>query len=257
MINYKRHIYGLPCFKPYRLFRTWQISRKYKKVVEGFLYSSFPSMLCDDWEYEIRQAMNTLINKADVVIDVGANTGFYAILAAHRGKKTIAVEPDRGNLIILNQNIRQNTVTHLVEVFEGILSEKPGLSILYGDGDMASTNANWQGVSKYFRTRVIATTLDQLIGEKWKNKNLLVKIDVEGAELQVLLGAKSILNRTPKPVFVLETMPLTPTGKINPAYDQVFVIMKNHGYTWVELSNHNFLFTLNEAPSPAQSAKLY
>ena len=250
MINYKRHIYGLPIFKPYRLFRSYQISRKYKKVIEGFFFSSFPSMLGDQWEQEIRKEMDTLITEADVVVDVGANTGFYSILAAHKGKRVITVEPDQGNLIILKANIRRNSVEDLVEVFEGILSDSPGQSILYGDGDMASTDANWQGVPKYFKTRVRATTLDKLIGEKWKNEKLLIKIDVEGAELQVLLGAKSILNRTPKPVFVLETMPTIPTGNRNSAYDYVFAIMKNHGYTSEELSSHNFLFTPCKAPLP-------
>ena len=242
MINQvKRSIYGLPLLRPYRLFRAWQISKNPRLAPEGLFIASFDAMFQENWERVERACISEQLSIADVFIDVGAITGFYTCLAAHRGKDVVAIEPDEGNQIILQENIRRMGCERSADNFHGIASDVEGHTVLYGDGDMASIYSEWQGVKGYFRQCVNSTTLDMLIGERFNNKRLLIKIDVEGAELSVLNGAAKVLKRVPRPILMIETFPKLPTGKENPTHQAVLKLLEESGYAIRALTNHNYI----------------
>ena len=237
MVSLKRQIYGLPFMRPYRLWRARKIAETPRPVREGFSFASYDMAFSDDWEREERATVLRLLPDCAALIDVGANNGFYSLLAAHLGKHAIAVEPDAGNLVVL----RRNLIGTEVEVFEGAISDEAGTVDLYGDGDMASFDPHWQGVGKHFRQSVPAITLDALIGGRWPGKRLFIKVDVEGAETLVLRGAAATLARDPRPCWLIETLPNLPTGEPNPAFDEAHQLMS--GYRAELISAGNYLFT--------------
>lgn len=168
---------------------------------------------------------------ADVFIDVGANIGFYACLARHAGKAVVAVEPQAKNLKMLYRNLLANNYQD-VEVFPMGVSDGPGLVQLYGpSGTGASMIPGWAHQHSGYASIMPLTTLDLLLADRFPGKKLLIKIDVEGAEHQVLRGATRVLARTPKPSWMIEICldEYHPQG-INPYYMATFEIFWGHGY---------------------------
>ena len=237
MVSLKRQIYGLSILRPYRLWRAWQTAQRQRTVREGFSLASYDMAFTDDWERHERVAVARLLPDCVAFIDVGANNGFYSLLASHLGKPVVAAEPDTGNLIVL----RQNTAGRDIEIYAGAISDRAGAVDLFGDGDMASFDPKWQGVGEHFKQSVPAITLDELIGDRWPGELLFIKVDVEGAEAHVLRGAEATLARDPKPYWLIETFQNLPTGAINDAHGEALQLMLD--YHCEEISAGNYLFS--------------
>jgi FkbM family methyltransferase len=168
---------------------------------------------------------------ADVFVDVGANIGFYTCLARLADKHVIAVEPLPKNLEYLYANILGNDWND-VEVFPVGLSNSPGLATLYGGSSTgASLIGNWAGASQLFRRIISVSTLDILLGVRLAGKKILIKIDVEGAEYPVLLGATNVMRMQPKPTWVVEIClnEFHPDG-MNPNFQDTFNLFWQYGY---------------------------
>ncbi len=238
-LNIKRMIYGLPFMKWYRLRRVEQVARNPRRTGEGFLMaSSSPQIFADEWEIGERNALRLRFAECDAFIDIGANAGFYSLWAARHGLPVVAVEPDEGNLVMLRENLRGTDV----EIVPCAVDREAGSVFLFGDGDMASMHRRWQGVARFFRRRVATVRLDDLVGRRFDDRRLLIKIDVEGAEDRVLEGATETLVREPRPVWLIETLQQFPQGGQNPAYEKVHALMSGLGYATIDLGDENFVF---------------
>jgi len=168
-----------------------------------------------------------------VLIDVGANCGLYSCYALSKGLRAIAFEPLRRNLSYLYRNVFENGWQELCEIWPVAVASKPGLQVLYdgGGGAAASLISGWSGMNPKFRSVVPTTTLDVAIGSRFKGARLFVKIDVEGAELQVLHGASELLKSSPPPVWQIEIcLSEWHPGGFNPNFRPVFELMASHGY---------------------------
>lgn len=238
MVSLKRQIYGLPALKAYRLWRARQIARTPRLVREGFRFASYEMAFSEEWEKEERALVAQYLPDCAALVDVGANNGFYSLLAAHLGKPALAIEPDAGNLVVLRANCHGKQV----EIVPAVLAEAEGEAVLYGDGDMASLDPDWQGVGRHFRQSVRALTLDGVLAGRWTQGRLLIKVDVEGAEALVLRGASATLRREPKPLWLIETLPQLPTGAENPAYGEAHRIMEDAGYVAEQVNAATFLY---------------
>lgn len=239
MVSLKRQIYGLPMLKAYRLWRARQIADRPRLVREGFLFASYDMAFTDDWEKEERALVAQHLPGCGALVDVGANNGFYSLLAAHLGKPALAIEPDAGNLIVL----RANTRGKAIEIVPAVMSEAEGETVLFGDGDMASLDPDWQGVGRHFRQRVAALTLDSVLAGRWPGERLFIKIDVEGAEALVLRGAAATLRRNPRPLWLIEMLSHLPTGAENPAFAEAQGIMAGAGYEADQVNAATIFYT--------------
>jgi len=146
------------------------------------------------------------------------------------GVPVVAFEPLQQNLDYLLMNVDANSGA-AVEVLPIGLAAAPGVLSLYGAGTGASLIPHWAGTSGVLSNRISVNTLDNLIGGRFPGQRLTIKIDVEGAELTVLLGAVQTLCRSPAPRWLVEIC-LTenyPNG-INPDYAAVFDRFFEHGY---------------------------
>lgn len=129
-------------------------------------------------------------------IDIGANTGFYSLLAKSSNPKikVMAVEPSPANFRALKTNIKLNP-WH-VELLEAAVTDHNGEVTLHdfpGLSYSASLDAEWrEGTTE---RRVSGHTLDSLVDRHGLGTGkLLVKIDVEGHEPEVLKGAERTIN---------------------------------------------------------------
>ena len=196
------------------------------------LHPAYEQMRNGTFEPEETALLAQLLERADRFIDVGANLGYYTCLALQNGCGVMAIEPQPRNLRSLYQNLLTNGWERNAEVMPVALAASPGLLTLYGaSGPSASLVKNWAGYSSRHSQTVAVSTLDNLLAGRFDNERLLVKIDVEGAELGVLQGAQATLRRAVRPVWLLEVClhEFHPDG-CNPDFLQVFQSFWDNGY---------------------------
>jgi len=93
----------------YRFVRdSWQGYEEPEKTPMGFKLIGNRSMQEGKFEPEETQIVKTIIPYVDVVINVGANIGYYCCIALSHGKHVVAFEPINRNLRYLLRNIKAN-----------------------------------------------------------------------------------------------------------------------------------------------------
>ena len=151
------------------------------------------------YEYEERILFEKTITKSSVVFDVGAHCGFYTLLASElvgaKGK-VFEFEPLPRNLRYLREHLRINGVLN-VTVVEAAVSDKCGVSF-FDPGPHHSMGKLVSSVPLRFNT----VSLDSLVNKDGFPVPDYIKIDVEGAEAQVLSGAESILKMRHPTIFL-------------------------------------------------------
>jgi FkbM family methyltransferase len=137
----------------------------------------------------------------DTVVDVGAHIGLYTIIAAKRvgpTGKVIAIEPDPQNFKILRKNILLNQLSNVEPLECAAYSAKKKLKLFLPEVGSGRTifNTVMQGRIKSCDNsiEVEANTLDNILNENNVQRVNWIKIDVEGAELEVLKGMSNVLE---------------------------------------------------------------
>ncbi len=143
-----------------------------------------------------------LILDEGIAIDVGANGGMYSIPLGKRllnKGQVIAIEPEEENFNLLKENIKINGLTNIIPIKKACFS-KSGSIEFYLDEIGTGGNSTIKKRSKSIK--VDAETLDKIIKDLKLNRIDLIKIDVEGAEAEVLKGAiKTLKKFHPKIIF--------------------------------------------------------
>ena len=148
------------------------------------------------YEYEKRMLFEKTVSKSSVAYDIGAHVGFYTLLASELvggGGKVIAFEPNPRNLKYLKKHLEINHCDNVM-VIEAAVSDKSGISHFNEGGGSSMGTLSEDG---YLTVNTI--NIDELVGNGKIPAPDYIKIDVEGAELLVLKGAKStLINYSPK-----------------------------------------------------------
>lgn len=152
--------------------------------------------------------MKEHVLKNDIVIDVGANIGYYTLLFSRlvgdQGK-VFSFEPEPNNFEILKKNIEVNSYKN-VKIEPVALSDKNGeLDLFVSDNMLNHKIYRTENTTKSIKIKTI--TLDDYISKhELTDKINFVKIDVEGAELKVMNGMKHILQESKKLKIFTEFM---------------------------------------------------
>lgn len=153
-------------------------------------------------ELTVFQVYQSHLSAGNLVVDVGANVGVHSLaLASLVGSsgKVFAYEPSQKIIGRLRENLQLNHIDH-VTIRMTALGEQDG-EIPFND---ASTEFN-QGMAQYDPTsslKVPVTSLDEDLKNR-DRKVTLMKVDVEGMELQVIRGAQKVLAED-QPAIVIE-----------------------------------------------------
>lgn len=186
--------------------------------------------------FEYTPIFARLVRKCSGFVDIGANTGYYSLLASKANSQIVvhAFEPASGPYHFLTQNIHINQLKGRVFAHEIALSNNKGEVEFFEIINPAGTYARYNlsgvgGLKKTHETQeqsvrktVRAETLDEYASQAKIEFLDLLKIDTEGTENLVLEGAQRII-RNYKPLIICETL----FNKIEPQLD---AIMKSHGY---------------------------
>lgn len=139
------------------------------------------------------------LSEGSVFYDVGAAVGYYTVLAAPRvgaAGRVLAFEPDPKNAAFLRRHVEINRFTNVV-VRQSAVGDRDGTATFTCGSGTGTGHLSDDGGAP-----VAICRLDSMVEEHgWPTH---MKIDVEGAELEVLRGAQGILKRA-RPVIFLST----------------------------------------------------
>ena len=179
----KVYVSGTVYFKNYSVYF-------YVRRFSDDLYNVIPGR-----EGDVNELILKSLNEGDVFIDVGANIGYYSILAGKIvGEKgqVIALEPIPDTVKVLDLNIKLNNLKNIRVIPKAAWSDSSLLNIYLPEGYYGwASPVKWHG-SESFTLK--AVPLDD-VSKKIPAIKLL-KIDVGGSEYQVLVGAKETLKKT-------------------------------------------------------------
>lgn len=160
-----------------------------------------------EWEPEQTAAILELLRPGSVVLNVGANTGYYALLAGAKvgaSGHVHAFEIQPRIAEILRRNVARNGLEQVITVVEaGCFSEK-GEAFIESHGDPGAARISFAGEGKM----VPLTTVDAYLGTG--RADLLI-IDTEGADFEILKGAGATLEAF-HPVVIAEVHHLAAFG---------------------------------------------
>src|SRR5215211_1005584 len=165
--------------------------------------------------------------EGDVVIDVGAHIGPYTLKASKRvglNGKIIAIEADPENFDILNRNIQLNKLTNVIALNYAAYSKEDKIR-LYLPSKEKEEESSYTKYNTIMTERVHnekkfveinANTLDYLLQSNGiKHEVNWIKIDVEGAEYEVLKGAKNIISKSNNISLLVEIHNLSENTSLN------------------------------------------
>lgn len=165
------------------------------------LHSSIYACWFGTYEHQKQNSIAKMVEPGTVFYDIGSNVGFYTLLASalvgERGK-VFSFEPLPSNLLFLHRHLALNCTENVI-VVEAAVSDASGQARFANGprGEMAH-------ISPTGSLLVQTVSLDNL----FIHGNILppnyIKIDAEGAELQILQGSRIVIERT-RPVIFLAT----------------------------------------------------
>mgnify|MGYP001562263516 CR=1 FL=1 len=148
------------------------------------------------------------LQPGEVLYDVGANVGSYTLLAAARGVQVVAFEPHFASFAALVRNLALNDLLSRVIPLQVALLSGPGLLWLHLNdlragtaGHAMSSDPKKQG---FHKQAVPIFPLDSLQAQLGLPLPTAIKIDVDGAEGDVLAGAENLLAQPSLRVLMVE-----------------------------------------------------
>lgn len=208
--------------------------------------ASFTILVNGNYENVLELILLEFFRVSSYFIDIGANIGFYSIssLAINSKIKCIAFEPNPKAKSVLDENVKLNDIDDLM-VYEFALSNSSGVSDFYIPNFTGSGGGSFKDLhpeeGKPQRYKVEVRTLDELIEPDPTID--LIKLDVEGSEYQVLLGALNVINKS-KPTIVIELLRKW-MKPFNSEPQDVVKLLLDLGYECFAISNDS-IFRINE-----------
>jgi FkbM family methyltransferase len=212
----------------------------------GLLFELNPRWEIPTWdgsyELEVQRVLQERLKPGSVLYDVGANIGFYSLLAARQGAQVFAFEPDVQNAESLESHARLNSLGAKIEIIRAAVFSTSGFVALEpADSARGHGNAHVGTNTKSLnpRVQVPCTTLDDFAREH--SVPDAIKIDVEGAESNVLEGAEELFTLY-RPLLICEVHDVA-----NASFVDVWLKARGYELRWLD-ANNSFPRQLLAAP---------
>ena len=188
---------------------------KIKGARYSFTYRSVDyddlNMMCREnlkyWESSSREIFSILSLTSKCAVDIGSYTGIYTLVASKTNKKihTISFEPNPDLYAALEKNVRINRLKNF-KLEQVALDKEIGLAVLYLNHERYTSVGSLIKLSSAGKQiKVNRTTLDAYCANNNVEFIDLMKIDVEGYELNILEGSKVTLEKH-SPIILMEAL---------------------------------------------------
>ncbi|MFH1227188.1 MAG: FkbM family methyltransferase [Planctomycetota bacterium] len=171
-------------------------------------YDSLGLSMNDVYEPIETSIVNQYVKKGDVVLDIGANIGYYTLLFARLvgdEGKVYAFEPEPDNFELLKKNIEINKYENVVLIPKAV-SDKVGKIRLYLSGNNKGDNRIFDSQDNRLYIDVEMTTLNDYFRD-YKGKVDFVKMDIQGAEGRAVRGMTNLLSNNRQAKIISEFWP--------------------------------------------------
>ncbi len=208
--------------------------------------SEFGGDVLDDGVYEIEltHLLGLLLRPGDCFVDVGANEGYFSVVASRLvGKgKVLCVEPQTRLQPIIQENLNLNACRN-VTVLPLALAQSEGKTTLHLTPDTNTGSTNQFKKSRFggAEETVLSQTLDSVLRAHGIERVRFLKLDCEGAELPIVLGAGELLARRAADYIFCEFHPHI-VGE-EPAI-QIDGLLREAGYRLSHLNDGHWIYRL-------------
>lgn len=175
------------------------------------------------------------VKKGDIVLDIGANIGYYTLIFAKlvgKNGQVFAFEPDPTNFALLKKNIAINGYKNVTLVPKAVSRKTEGIKLY-----LCQTNKGDHRIYNSFDGRqaiaIKAVSLDEYF-KNYRRKIDFIKMDIQGAEAKAIQGMINLLkNNQPKIIMEFWPIGLKRSG-ISP--EKPLKLIKNLGYKLYEVN---------------------
>ena len=222
---------------------------------------SRPLLLSGDYEPHVAGALVALLRPDTHLLDLGANLGFFSLLAATRCPcgRVFSLEPDPNNFRLLAASIALNGLGDRITAWPFAASDAAGVAVLSDLGNPRNLGARFisrsraalqvhvHGPQPHF-CEVRTVRLDELLAAETVD---VIKIDIEGHEPLALRGAEGLLRRC-RPVILMEFSPGNIINIAQTRPEDLLAFLRGLGYRWQVIGADGRL----DAPSDDAAALL-
>jgi FkbM family methyltransferase len=175
----------------------WEKDRALRRTFRAYASSSVH-------EQSTTQLLRSILNPGDVFVDLGANIGYFTLLAASivgRGGKVYSFEPEPRNFSLLSRNVSLNNYSHCpYDTGHHTMNQSNGITDYesYVDYDKSAIR----------KVPIDTISLDEFLDKEKQQQVALVKVDVEGAEGFALKGMRNTIQNNEDIRIIMEFFPL-------------------------------------------------
>jgi FkbM family methyltransferase len=162
------------------------------------------------WEPENTTIVRSLLQAGDAFVDVGANAGYFTVLAGllvGPSGEVLALEPMPETHEWLGQNVRLNDLDNVTLLAAAAADHEDGLELQFFAGETQANASQFAVGREAVRTvRVPTIRLDSLLSRLSPERPLMLKVDIEGGEYSALVGGLVLLQER-RPILMFELFP--------------------------------------------------
>ena len=177
------------------------------------------------WEPENLAVLLSFVRDDTVFLDIGANVGYFTVAVGNRlcrGGRAYAFEPHPALTNLIERSIQLNSLEAVATILPCAVSDREGsLELFYPEGHLGRGTASRTLDEPGLTISVPAHRVDDLLPAGLAVD--LVKIDVEGHELEVLQGMEDVLRRSPDIKILFEKLEDTSSG------NAIAQLLEGHG----------------------------
>ncbi len=176
------------------------------------------------YEIHIMKLLQKIINKDSICLDIGAHIGVLSMVIAHLAPegKVYAFEPSKYNYKFILENLRTNRISNVIPLNLGVYNKNGEMEFVYRKFFSGGSHLSIKGINDGVKETVKCITINDWVREEKLNKIDLIKLDVEGAEVMVIEGAKETLKRF-HPDLVVEYNIYTMEKYFGLKHDELFL----------------------------------
>lgn len=191
------------------------------------------------YEMPVQETLSQYLKPGDIFYDIGANVGFFTIVAAKlvgSSGKVYAFEPEAENVATLRHNAQINRFTHVSAIAKAVSRTTGQAEFLlanYCGGHTLATVGSRADARDVISIDVVS--IDDAIGQNEIDPPTFVKIDVEGAEIDVLYGMTQTIKEY-QPIILYEVDDRNKENLLS-KQEEIAAFLRERGYAIENLAD--------------------
>jgi FkbM family methyltransferase len=212
-----------------------------------------------EWEPDLTSWVAGTLREGDVCVDVGANIGYFSLLAARlvgRSGAVVAIEPSPAAHELLRDNLRRNGADNVRTVEVAAAETRGTLSLFAGHETHTGIATVVEDKGMGVESEVSAFPLSSIVTAAEMERARVIKVDAEGAEWAVVAGMESLWDAARDDLEVVVEVHPEPMEKTGRSVDDLVELFAERGFAArrlaIDYSAEAYLSNGRVRPEPAE-----